>query len=386
MRKYLTQNESLVRLTLMQADLEFEYPHKLEKMIAKADVLELADKEEEKLKFGEFAKEAEKARRKLLTYEEYFQLDPKKDGHIMADKRDQSLESQSKGDMTFEEFLELKQSENLFHNDLLELEYKFWESQEDKEQRLKKIWIDLKRKNAFAENKDTAQANREQIELNKQIAELVRRIRWRVDQELTSRHIEPIFKENYYSYTKDEFMFDADFEFYKVRNLLSKSPRLLREDPILGVDYLKIIGLIRQKKLLERSTDKFDPTASPEVHYYDLEKAEARRKELEQLEQDRRARALEADLSGQDAGVLEAETAMETQIKNEKKASAKAQLQVLKQVDSVAESLARQDPAKAAGFKLKKETAGDIKRREREKSKKEKTLGAKLRLKEKKSR
>ena len=71
-KKYLLKNESLVRLTLMQADLEFEYPHKLEKMMVKADIVELANKEEEKLMFTLFAKEAELASRKLLTYEEYF--------------------------------------------------------------------------------------------------------------------------------------------------------------------------------------------------------------------------------------------------------------------------------------------------------------------------
>jgi len=35
--------------------LEFEYPQKLERMKIKADVLELANKEEEKLEFAEFA-------------------------------------------------------------------------------------------------------------------------------------------------------------------------------------------------------------------------------------------------------------------------------------------------------------------------------------------
>ena len=110
---------------------------------------------------------------------------------------------------------------------------------------MKKIWIELKRKNAFGEQKDVAKQNREQIEMNKEIGALIRQIRWRVDQELTRRHVEPVFKENYYAYTKDEFMFDAEFEFYKVRNLLSRSPRLLREDPILGTDYLRIIGLIK---------------------------------------------------------------------------------------------------------------------------------------------
>lgn len=81
--------------------------------------------------------------------------------------------------------------------------------------------------------------------MNKEIGKLIRQVRWRVDQELTGRHLEPVFKENYYSYTKDEFMFDAEFEFYKVKNLLSRSPRLLREDPILGSEYLRIIGLIK---------------------------------------------------------------------------------------------------------------------------------------------
>lgn len=66
------QNQSLVRLTLMQADLEFEYPQKLEKMLIKADVLELANKEEEQLQFAAYAEQAEAERKRVLTYEEYF--------------------------------------------------------------------------------------------------------------------------------------------------------------------------------------------------------------------------------------------------------------------------------------------------------------------------
>lgn len=41
-------------------------------MLIKADVVELANKEEEKLKFAAFAKQAEEARKRVLTYEEYF--------------------------------------------------------------------------------------------------------------------------------------------------------------------------------------------------------------------------------------------------------------------------------------------------------------------------
>lgn len=101
-RNYLMKNEKLVKLTLMQADLEFEYPQKIEKMRIKADIIQMANKEEEKIQFAELAQEAEEARKKVLTYDEYFQLDPLKDGHIPLPRR---KSGSSKGDTTYEEFL-----------------------------------------------------------------------------------------------------------------------------------------------------------------------------------------------------------------------------------------------------------------------------------------
>lgn len=62
---------------------------------------------------------------------------------------------------------------------MLEVQYRFWENQEDKELRLKKVWIELKRKNAIGGI--DAPTPQESLELNKKISELVRRIRWRVD-------------------------------------------------------------------------------------------------------------------------------------------------------------------------------------------------------------
>ena len=46
----LRKQESLVKVTLMQADLEFEYPQKLEKLLVRSDLLRWLDEEEEKLK------------------------------------------------------------------------------------------------------------------------------------------------------------------------------------------------------------------------------------------------------------------------------------------------------------------------------------------------
>ena len=57
---------------------------------------------------------------------------------------------------------------------------------------------------------------------------------------------------------KDEFMFDAEFEFYKVRNLLSRSPRLLREDPILGTDMEPLQLSNEERELLQRLQEQPD--------------------------------------------------------------------------------------------------------------------------------
>ena len=71
------------------------------------------------------------------------------------------------------------------------------------------------------------------------------------------RNIEPLFKDNYRTYDKEEFLADADIEFFKIKNLLGKNPKLLKEDPLLGLDYLRIIKLIKRKKILEESSNEF---------------------------------------------------------------------------------------------------------------------------------
>ena len=102
----------------------------------------------------------------------------------------------------------------------------------------------MKRKNAIGGIH--APTSEENMEINKNIAELMRKVRWRVDQELTRRSIEPLFKDNYAGkYDKHEFLIDADIEFTKIKRLLEKNPKVLKDDPILSVDYYKIIGLIK---------------------------------------------------------------------------------------------------------------------------------------------
>ena len=158
-RTFLQKKSALVRVTLMQADLEFEYPQKLEKLMVKADLLKWLDEEEEKLKniaLEEFmeTESQQKAAVKLtpgkefhLTYDEYY-------GNKDMVSRGASAIKIGEGGMiekslTFEEYAKFHRSENDFENDLLEQQYKFWETDLEKEQRLKKVWIDMNRRKAL---------------------------------------------------------------------------------------------------------------------------------------------------------------------------------------------------------------------------------------------
>ena len=71
-------------------------------------------------------------------------------------------------------------------------------------------------------------------------------------------------------YEKEEFLIDADMEFYKVKKLLEKNPKMLRDDPVLSIDYHKIITLIRQKKLFENTSDHFNPDNAYKVTWNDV--------------------------------------------------------------------------------------------------------------------
>jgi len=83
-----------------------------------------------------------------------------------------------------------------------------------------------------------------------------------MDQELVKKNVEPVFKENYRMYDKEEFLIDADVEFFKVKELLKKNPRMLKDDPLMSLDYLKILKLIKRTHLVEETSDPFNPRDS----------------------------------------------------------------------------------------------------------------------------
>lgn len=95
-------------------------------------------------------------------------------------------------------------------------------------------------------------------------------------------------------------MIDAGLEFFKVKKLLSKNPKMLKDDPVLSIDYFKIINLIKRKKLLENTSDPFASEEQSSASWNDLKMVEnaKRDRETQILERFRRDRILEGESGG----------------------------------------------------------------------------------------
>jgi hypothetical protein len=65
-------------------------------------------------------------------------------------------------------------------------------------------------------------------------------------------------------------LIDAGMEFFKIKKLLSKNPKLLKDDPVLSLDYFKIINLIKRKKLLEDTSNHFDAEDNVSSNWNDM--------------------------------------------------------------------------------------------------------------------
>lgn len=192
--------------------------------------------------------------------------------------------------------------------------------------------------------------------------------------------MEPLFKTNYRAYDKEEFLLDADMEFYKIKKLLEKNPKVLKEDPLMSIDYLKVINLIKRKKLVENTSDQYAPQDQSVSTFYDIDDLELQ-KRLKQESADEKLKKqmqMEEAASGDTFTVEDEE--VEASIRANKKREEREKAKLLKQFDALATQFEKS--SKTVQTQEQTESAGSLKKKT--KQKKEKTMAAKLRLKEKK--
>eukprot|EP00831_Metopus_contortus_P072198 TRINITY_DN65913_c0_g2_i1.p1 TRINITY_DN65913_c0_g2~~TRINITY_DN65913_c0_g2_i1.p1 ORF type:complete len:305 (+),score=75.38 TRINITY_DN65913_c0_g2_i1:108-1022(+) len=128
-----------------------------------------------------------------------------------------NAEYMGKHTMTFEEYKTKISSPLLFENDLIDISYQFWESVEDRAKRLEELWKNVK------SDKASDEASIEFMQ--KRMEDLVDKIRiarWKLDQTLEDNDIDPIFKDNYMHYTREEFLADAKISFNKIKSLMDR--------------------------------------------------------------------------------------------------------------------------------------------------------------------
>lgn len=70
---YYRGKETTAKIALMYNDIEYEYPHKLERLQIKADMMNLIEAEEQKLKDKTRWDREKELRSRELNYEEYYQ-------------------------------------------------------------------------------------------------------------------------------------------------------------------------------------------------------------------------------------------------------------------------------------------------------------------------
>ena len=148
-----------------------------------------------------------------------------------------------------------------------------------------------------------------------------------------------MFKENYRAYDKEEFLVDSgDVEFYKIKKLLEKNPKSLKEDPLLGIDYLKIIGLIKRKKLLEATSDEFNPADSIDSTYYDLDLIDREKlfKAKKEEEKYMREQEIQDSEAASDRLSLQDEES-ESSLRSAKKREERDKQKLIKQFDTLAQ-------------------------------------------------
>jgi hypothetical protein len=173
---------------------------------------------------------------------------------------------------------------DIYNKDAEYKNYFYMQSNEDKEIHLRELWIKTRQKRLES---STSQAHKiEFTKINKEISDLIRSVRRQIDKYLLNNNLPPYFGNNIRFYDKEEFLFDAEINFYQIKKFLNVKSSILENDETIAKDYLELMETITRKKLMETSIAKYE---KPEFYSKDdetLEKEEENEIKLPENETD----------------------------------------------------------------------------------------------------
>jgi hypothetical protein len=265
---WIKTNEKLITVCLLCKDLNFEAPHIINRNEIKNRIMSEIEDEEQRLRNAadrqsqlESESEIERMRKKKTNYESYFGILPNYNADVLAKKSDRFSEGAGrnmKKFVKFEEFVKEFSNRYMFDNDLLYETYYYWEDLDEKEMRLRELWINSRKERLEKNINRPESLSRELQKLNDNISVLVRNLRRKIDQTLLKNRKHPIFGANYRYYKYDEFMLDSEIEFHKIKKFLETSPEKIKNDPEIGYKYKELINLLKRKKIGEATTAQFE--------------------------------------------------------------------------------------------------------------------------------
>ena len=162
--------------------------------------------------------------------------------------------------LSYDEWLETQppkeKFKDIYNKDTEYKNYFYMQSNEDKEIQLRELWIKTRQKRLES---STSQSHKvEFTKINKEISDLIRSVRRQIDKYLLSNNLSPYFGNNIRFYDKEEFLFDAEINFYQIKKFLNVKSSILENDEALAKDYLELMETITRKKLMETSIAKYE--------------------------------------------------------------------------------------------------------------------------------
>jgi mRNA-degrading endonuclease YafQ of YafQ-DinJ toxin-antitoxin module len=147
------------------------------------------------------------------------------------------------------------------------MNYEYWETPEEKEERLRLLWIESKQKtlnNLELSNEINTKENldmpKDKISLEESIESLsniltkqMRDLRFKIDQHLLKGNKHPMFGSNYKYYKGRDFLLDAEHEFHKIKKFLKNDQDIIKADPEIGYRYGEVLENLKRKKVMENT-------------------------------------------------------------------------------------------------------------------------------------
>ena len=182
------------------------------------------------------------------------------------------------------------------------------------------------------EQKESKQLGEAQLfRLQAAAIEKLRAMRWKMDQYLEKGGIDPVFHDHYLTYTREEFLRDAEVNFNKIKTMMQHTPKQIKEDTEIAPYFDDVYRLIKKAEVIEKTTSGYYDTDSA----YNWTIDEKKKEQVYELIDDGEDLVVDAeDLATQEeAGiVLTGERKTPEQVKGEKK------IQLIEELKNIAKT------------------------------------------------